>query len=146
MPDVAFHTRLDDKLAYVCRLTRKVWRQGLRVRIAGDSLQLTRLDALLWTFEPGEFIPHARARASAMVEQRLKATTPIWLADAGSLDCPDCDVLINLGPEFDAACDRHARVIEVVGTDDADRDAGRQRWRQYEAKGWSISHHQADRP
>lgn len=144
MPDVAFHTGLEDKLTYACRMTRKAWRQGLRVRIAGDSRQLTRLDALLWTFDPGEFVPHARVRSSAAVEQRLKAITPVWLADSDSPDCPECDVLINLGPDIDAACDQHGRVIEMVGMDDADRHAGRQRWRQYEAKGWTITHHQAD--
>ena len=78
--DLAFHSGVADKLGYTCRLLRKAWRAGNRVWVAGSVDQLARLDAMLWAFEPGEFIPHLRIRAGQAVAPLL-AATPIWLGD-----------------------------------------------------------------
>jgi DNA polymerase III subunit chi len=144
MPEVAFHTGVPDKLGYACRLLRKAWRQQARVTVTGDSGLLARLDSALWTFDPQEFIPHARLRAGQAPSEAL-APTPIWLADAGALP-PAADVLVNLGPDDAPEADRFARVIELVGADDADRQAARRRWRAYEARGLAVTHHPQDKP
>lgn len=140
MPEVAFHSGVADKAAYLYRLLRKAYRQGSRVRVVGEPAQLDRLDSFLWAAEQGEFIPHARLRRGQAPDAALAAVTPIWLADAGA-GVPPCEVLVNLGVQADAEEAGHARVIEIVGVDDEDRQRARQRWRHYEQLQWPLQHH-----
>jgi DNA polymerase-3 subunit chi len=139
MTEVAFHTGVADKLGYACRLLRKAWRQGARAVVTGDPAALTRLDQLLWTFDPGEFIPHARLRAGQAPDPVL-SPTPIWLAEDAA-GAPEAPVLVNLGPQGAAGFERFARMIELVSADEAERQAARGRWRQYEAAGHKVVHH-----
>ena len=133
MSRIEFHTGLADKPGYACRLLRKAWRAGNRVVVAGDAVQLNRLDALLWTFEVGEFVPHGRLRAGQPVAPHL-ARTPIWLADRPA-EAGTCEVLVNLGPELVPGHEAWPRVIELVADAPDDAAAGRQRWRAYLAAG-----------
>lgn len=137
MTAVAFHSGVADKLGYTCRLLRKAWRAGNRVWVAGSVDQLARLDAMLWAFEPGEFIPHLRIRAGQAVAPLL-AATPIWLGDTPADLPPDaapCNVLVNLGPGIASGFDQFARVIDIVAESADEVSAGRQRWRNYLAAG-----------
>ena len=130
---VDFHTGVTDKLAYTCRLLRKAWRAGSRVVVVGSPEQLSRLDALLWTFDAGEFIPHARLRAGQVVAPHL-VRTPIWLADEpAAVFAPE--VLVNLGPSAVLGFERYPRVIEIVAEPADEVAIGRQHWRQYLAAG-----------
>ena len=141
MTTVDFHSGVADKLDYTCRLLRKAWRAGSRVLVTGEPAQLARLDALLWTFEPGEFIPHARLRAGQAIAPLL-ARTPIWLADS-----PDSlpaqaglrEVLVNIGPDLADGYQDFGRVIEIVAASETEVANGRQRWRQYLAAGLKPS-------
>lgn len=141
---VDFHTGMADKLGYACRLVRKAWRAGHRVAVTGRGPELARLDQLLWTFEPGEFIAHVRLRAGQAAPGRL-LRTPVWLVER-SADAPDAQVLLNLGPDCagdDAAAlvQGFARVLELVSDDEADVAAGRERWRWYKAAGIALQRH-----
>jgi len=136
--EVVFHTGIADKLGYTCRMLRKAYRQGVRVVVRGDPADLARLDALLWTFEQLEFVPHARLRPDESMNDAL-ARTPIWLVDEGAV-APQAAVLVNLGPHPVDRIDGYQRVIEIVGEEAADRQAGRQRWRLYERQGQAVTH------
>jgi DNA polymerase-3 subunit chi len=125
-----FHTDVADPLVYGCRLLRKAYRRGLKVVVCGDADRLSRLDTLLWTFEQLEFVPHARLRAGERTDPALLRHTPIWLADAAAA-WPDADVVVNLGELPLAEPTRFGRVVEIVGGEPADRQAGRARWRHY---------------
>jgi DNA polymerase-3 subunit chi len=139
---VDFHTGLGDKLAYACRLLRKAHRSRARVVVTGDAAQLARLDQLLWTFDPGEFIAHARLRAGEQPPPRL-APTQLWLADQPA-DAGACDVLVNLGPAGLGGAPLAARTIELVARDDDEVAAGRQRWRAHLAAGRTPVNHPQD--
>jgi DNA polymerase III subunit chi len=139
MTQVDFHTGLSDKLAYACRLLRKAWRSRARVVVTGDAAQLARLDQLLWTFDPGEFIPHARLRAGEAPAPRL-ARTRLWLAERPA-DVAPCDVLVNLGPAPLTETPLPARTIELVAQDDGEVAVGRQRWRAHLAAGRTPVNH-----
>ena len=139
MTQVDFHSGLDDPLPYACRLLRKAWRAGARVVVTGDAAQLARLDTLLWTFDPGEFIPHARLRAGDTPTPRL-SRTPIWLAEQPG-DVAGSDVLLNLGPALLDDLALPARTIELVGSTPDAVAAGRQRWRQHVAAGRTPTNH-----
>lgn len=143
MTQVDFHTGLADKLAYACRLLRKAYRSQARVVVTGEASQLARLDQLLWTFDPGEFIPHARLRAGEQLAPRL-APTPMWLADPPA-NAAGCDVLVNLGPDALGDAPLPARTIELVARTDDEVAAGRQRWRAHLAAGRTpVNHPQSE--
>lgn len=136
--EVAFHTGLQDKLGYACRLLRKAYRQGLRVVVHGSPQELQQLDQALWTFEPQEFVPHARLSAGREPAAALQRT-PIWLVEAGTAP-PHHGVLVNLGPTRFPGAGSFERVVELVGAEPEDALAGRRRWKQYEGAGWTIDH------
>ena len=143
MTGVEFHTGVADKLGFACRLVRKAWRSGKRVVVTGAPEPLDQLDALLWIFEQGEFVPHARLRAGQAIAPLL-ARTPIWLADA-PVDAlaggAPAEVLINLGPDLAADAGRFERLIEIVADAADDIASGRQRWRSHVAAGLTPTNH-----
>lgn len=140
--EVAFHTGLDDRVSYACRLLRKAVARGARVVVDGPPHELDLLDQALWTFEPQEFLPHIRWRPGASAA--VAARTPIWLVDeevASGLPPARPSVLVHLGDRTVEEAEAWERVIELVSDDEALRRAARARWRAYEARGWRVTHH-----
>ncbi|WP_372828241.1 DNA polymerase III subunit chi [Polaromonas sp.] len=136
MTEVAFHFNVPDKLAYSCRLLRKAWGNGARVVVTGEPDALGRLDQMLWTFSPLEFVPHCQLDASAATV----AATPVLLAR--SLEaCPHHDVLVNLGQQVPDGFERFERFIELVTLADEDRAAARSRWKHYTDRGYAMRRH-----
>ncbi len=128
MPEVAFHFNAPDKLAYTARLLRKAYLKGARVVVLSPPESIDELDRLIWLVGQGDFVPHARPGDAAPVHSH----SPIRLVER--LDEADAEaVLVNLQPQAVAEPGAFARVIEVVGMDEADRAAARQRWRTYAA-------------
>ena len=82
MVDISFHTGVDDRTTYACRLLRKAARQGARVLVIGAPAEMDLLDKALWTFEAQEFVPHHRLRPGQAPALQL-ARTPVWLMDVG---------------------------------------------------------------
>jgi DNA polymerase-3 subunit chi len=137
---VEFHSGVPDKLGHACRLLRKAQAAGARVVVAGEPALLDRLDVALWTFDSLSFVPHVRVRAEGAAPATA-VRAPIWLADAPAARQPT-DVLLNLGTQMVPGWQDFARVIEVVGTDDADSQPARQRWRTYGGQpGVELVHH-----
>ena len=136
MTEVEFHTGIADPVDYACRLLRKALRSGVRVLVTAPPPTLARLDAALWTFDAREFLPHVRMPVAAA---GVAARTPIWLAaQSGLPGAPP--VLVNLGAAAPADLQAVQRLIEIVGADADDADAGRRRWRDYKARGLAIAH------
>lgn len=137
MTEVAFHFNAADKLGYACRLVRKAVGSNAQVVVTGDAALLGQLDVALWTFQPLEFIPHCRAPgAPAAVLQ----ASPVVLTEAPR-EAPHHDVLVNLGQAVPDGFEAFERLIEVVTSDDADRQQARQRWKHYAARGYNITRH-----
>ncbi len=136
MTHIDFHVNASTKLAYACRLARKVYGTGTpMVFYAGDET-LATFDRLLWTFSPVDFIPHCRARDA------LAPVTPILLAGPADADaCRHHELLVNLDREQPDFFSRFERMIEVVQADDADLEAGRQRWKFYKDRGYPLVRH-----
>ena len=134
MTDVAFHFGAPDKVAYAVRLLRKAVGTGARVLVVADAGQLARLDAALWGSAATEFAAHCFASAS----KQALTVSPVVLSDYESLaSSPALDVLVNLGDAMPSAFERHARVIEVVSTEEEERLLARQRWKSYAAQGYA---------
>jgi DNA polymerase-3 subunit chi len=135
--EVAFHFGAPDKLAYVCRLLRKAVGAGAKVVVVASDADLQRLDADLWALSPTEFLPHTLAADG--VTQPSQA--PVILTGTALRLESSHDVLVNLADAVPDGFTDFARLIEVVGTDDADRSLARQRWKHYTQLGYTIVRH-----
>jgi DNA polymerase-3 subunit chi len=140
MTRVSFHFNVPQRLEYACRLLRKATRQNARITVTGGAPVLAELDRVLWSFEPTEFIPHVLLTDGQALPDRL-ADTPVCLT-ATLAGAPHHDVLLNLGAEPPAGFESFERLIEIVSTDDDDRNAARVRWKHYAARGYAIEKHE----
>lgn len=131
MSEVAFHVNAPDRQGYVCRLLRKAYLKGSRVKVLVAPGEMAALDQALWTFAQGEFVPHARASDAPPV----RARSPILITEELAGSEPIHDVLVNLSGQVPVAYTRFARVIEVVTQDQADRAGARERWKRYRDDG-----------
>ena len=139
---VEFHHGMPDKMAYACRLLRKAYRSGVKVVVTGESTALRQLDRQLWVFDEQEFLPHVCVLGAQDWPARWQ-DTPIWLTDQPLRAPQGRQVLVNVGDSLPAGVESFERFFEVVSTEPDDRQRGRQRWRQYEALGWTVKAHPA---
>jgi DNA polymerase III subunit chi len=142
MTEVSFHFNVSERIAYVCRLLRKAWRQNAKVAVLGPAEILTTLNRQLWLFEPLEFVPHVRLVSGESIQPHLKPT-PIWLIENTS-DAPIHEVLLNLGEEVPTGFEHFARVIEVVSMHETERANARQRWKHYANLGYTLIRHEVN--
>jgi len=146
MARIDFHSNVADKLQYACRLTRKIWSDtpsGQPVRnivMVGEKADLQKLDELLWTFSSVDFLPHC------FIDDEAAAETPIVLTDdfasAALNQIPHADVMIHLGMRMpqDVATlvVRFPRIVEIVTVNEAERLAGRERFKAYRDLGHEL--------
>ena len=136
---VAFHFNAPSKLAYACKLVRKLQRVHMPLVVLAEPEMAAKLDDALWAFGgESQFLAHCQGHADAAVLQR----SPTVLADDLPPALPHTRVLLNLSSQMPPDFARFERVIEVVSADDeADRQQARQRWRAYTAQGYAIERH-----
>ena len=139
MTDVAFHTGIANPLDYACRLLRKAYRSGARVAVHGEPALLDRLDQALWTFEQLEFVPHI-VLPRDVGDARRVAMTPIVLVKGAAAAPAECRIGVSLAGHLVDDVAAYDRLIAIVGLDPEHREAGRQRWREYERAGHAVSH------
>ncbi|MBU3615806.1 DNA polymerase III subunit chi [Polynucleobacter sp. JS-Polo-80-F4] len=146
MARIDFHSNVSDKLEYACRLTRKIWSatpEGEPVRnivMVGEKADLQKLNELLWSFSSTDFLPHC------FIDDEAAAETPIVLTDdfASSAlnNIPHADVMIHLGmrmpADVSALVARFPRIVEVVTVNEAERLAGRERFKAYRELGHEL--------
>jgi len=146
MARIDFHSNVADKLQYACRLTRKIWSDtpsGQPVRnivMVGEKVDLQKLDELLWTFSGADFLPHC------YIDDEAAAETPIILTDdfasAALNQIPHADIMIHLGmrmpQDVAALVARFPRIVEVVTVNEAERLAGRERYKAYRDLGHEL--------
>lgn len=140
MTRIDFHSNVGDRIAYVCRLTRKARAADCRVvLLAQDSAQLREIDDALWRFSELDFLPHVTA------QDRLAARTPIILADVDTAELPHHQILINLSGTTPAHFARFERLFEIVASSDADKIAARERYLYYKQRGYQLTHFDAEK-
>jgi DNA polymerase III subunit chi len=145
---VEFHSAVDDVVVHTIKLLRKAYHLDARVTVVGVKATIERLDAVLWTDNKLDFVPHVRCASAQPLPDRL-ARTPIWLVEDTPSVMPaamaqaltaGCSVVVNLGTSLQDTAGM-SRLIEVVSQDPADRQSARLRWRAHEAAGRAIEHH-----
>ncbi len=135
MTSVDFYFNAQDRFQVACRLAGKALAQKKRLLVyAGDAETAARIDKLLWTWPATGFVPHCAAH------DPLAAQTPVLVASGPETPEP-CELLLNLSAEPPPHFERFERLLEVVGADDAERNAGRQRYKFYRDRGYPIANH-----
>ncbi|MHB1677479.1 MAG: DNA polymerase III subunit chi [Sulfuriferula sp.] len=135
MTRIDFYSNAPDKLGLARIIAHKAYRQGLNIMVhSTDGPILTALDLRWWLDPAAGFLPHCTADAEHA------SHTPVVLGtDIGRL--AHSDVLINLDQATPNFFSRFQRLIEIVSTDAADRNAARQRWRFYQQRGYATTNH-----
>ncbi len=134
---IDFHSNVPDKLQYSCRLVRKARAQASPSRIVlllRTPQQLAELDEAMWSFSDIDFLPHVQ------INHPLAAQTPVLLTCQEVDDVAQPTILINLSNNLLAKPQAYTRVFEIVGSNDADKLAGRERYRAYQKLGYTLSH------
>jgi DNA polymerase-3 subunit chi len=132
---IDFYRNAQDKLRVACRLATKAF-EGAKPLIvySPDRATLARFDQALWSFQQTRFVPHCFA------DSPLAAETPVILATSGE-SLPHHDVLLNLGDEWPPFFASFERLLEVVSTDEGDRERARARWTFYKNRGYDLKVH-----
>lgn len=135
MTTIDFYTRCDDCFGIASKLVAKAWAQHGSVRVLTAAEGATAdFGRFLWLWPATGFLPHCRLASP------LAAETPIVVDHALEHEGPAA-VLINLHPAPPPFFSRFERLAEIVGIDDADAAAGRERWKFYRARGYEVRSH-----
>lgn len=133
MTRIFFYHNAADRIAAVAALIGKAFMQKKEMLVfAPDRDIAATLDRHLWMHPPTGFIAHVRS------DSPLAAETPVLITDQ-----PDTTVhterLFNLSAEVPPGFSRFTSVIEVVGRNEEERSAGRERVRFYKDRGYEIT-------
>ena len=135
MTRIDFHTNIEDKVAYTCRLARKAYgARGKLVVLADNAAQAAALNSGLWTVGETDFLPHA------MAGDALAAQSPIIITDSLDGQLPHYDMLVNLTQATPPQFERFQRVFEIISTDAMDAAAGRKRYLAYKQQSYPLTH------
>ena len=132
MSEVFFYHGASDRIAAACALLSGAYAKQKPVVVYAREPQVAdAIDRALWTHAQLSFVPHVRA------ESPLAAETPILIAR--QLDqLPQSERLMNLSRDIPPGFERFQSLIEVVGQDEDDRDAARERVRRYRELGCTV--------
>ena len=139
MTSIDFYFNASDRVQVACRLAGKASAQGQRLLIyAPDAEVAARLDRTLWTWPAIGFVPHC------MVDHPLAPDTPVLIARDEQTP-GQFAALLNLSGESPPHFARFDRLLEIVGTDESEREAARKRYRGYQSHGYAIANHDLGR-
>jgi DNA polymerase III subunit chi len=135
MTTIDFYTHVSDRLDVAARVIVKAHAAHGSVRVlTPDAATTDALDRRLWLLPPTSFIPHCN------MDSPMAADTPILIGHSLEHAGPAA-VLVNLHPSPPPFFSRFERVAEIVGTDDNDVQAGRDRWKFYKERGYELRPH-----
>ena len=135
MTRIDFYFNAPDKADVARKLATKAFSGGQNVLVyTRDAAQIQELDKTFWTAQQLSFLPHVRCG------HPLARQTPI-LIGAQADELSSADILINLADEPPEFFDRFQRLLEIVSTNDQDRERARQRYRQFQQRGYPLATH-----
>lgn len=126
------HWPLDKALP---KLLEKVLASGQRaVVMAGSSERIEHLNALLWTYDPGSWLPHgSRSDGDAALQ-------PVWLTDQDE-NPNQATVLVLTDGVVTPLIDSFERCLDLFdGRDPQAVEAARNRWRMWKAAGHDLTY------
>lgn len=132
MTQVFFYHGAADKIAAACALLSGAYAKKKPMLVyALDNTVASSVDRMLWTHSALSFVPHCRA------DSPLAAETPILITDNLETIAQD-ERLMNLSQEIPPGFSRFESLIEVVGQEESDRMAARERVKFYKDRGYEV--------
>ena len=132
MTQIFFYHNAADRIAAAAALIGKALMQKKSLLVyAPDAEVAGQLDRQLWMAPPTGFLPHVRNTSP------LAGETPAVITDELE-SLAHSERLFNLSDEIPGAFSRFTSVIEVVGRDENERQAGRERVKFYKDRGYAI--------
>lgn len=132
MTQVFFYHGATDKIAAACALLSGAYAKKKPMLVyALDNTVASSVDRMLWTHSALSFVPHCRA------DSPLAAETPILITDNLETIAQD-ERLMNLSQEIPPGFSRFESLIEVVGQEESDRMAARDRVKFYKDRGYEV--------
>ena len=142
MTRIDFYVLSDDdgetRLQLACKLIEKASATHQKVFVySADESALKELDERLWDFRAISFVAH-RFLARDFVPG-LADNDPVLLS-AGEPGI-DRNILVNLDLAVPAFFSRFERALEIVNRQPHVQEAGRDRYRFYQQRGYPLHHH-----
>ncbi|MDP1767064.1 MAG: DNA polymerase III subunit chi [Methylotenera sp.] len=132
MTRVEFFFNVSDKLEKTAELCERAVAKGRQLTIfSPDDAICSSLQKLLWQRSESSFLP------SNMADEANSKFSPIVMDMHGENLLQD-DVLINLQIDQPPFFSRFRYLVELVGSDEADKAAARTRFRFYKDRGYDI--------
>ena len=132
MTRVEFYFNVTDKLAKATELCERAVAKGRQLTVfTQDDAMSNRLQQKLWQHTPASFLP------SAHPQDDDSSHVPIIVDAAGSHLIQD-DILINLKTEHPPFFSRFRYLVELVGNEEDDKVAARQRYKFYRDRGYQV--------
>lgn len=134
MTKIRFYTDVTDQVALMQHLVGQALSRQRQVTIyVPDQQQALQLSERLWQQEGESFCPNALA------DTTHATLTPVQLAWQPDQIRQD-DLLFNCQDTLPKFFSRFRHVFELVGTDESEKAAARQRWAFYRDRGYEIQH------
>jgi DNA polymerase-3 subunit chi len=140
MAEVSFYVLssdlLQERYLFACKLIEKAYRNGQCCYILTDNDEQSKLlDDLLWTFRAGSFIPHEIYTGLAPSADKVVLI--------GSVNAPEHSqtLLFNLSSKYPEDISKTERILEILDNCEATKAAARNRYRQYQLTGMSVTTH-----
>ena len=137
---VDFYVMQDESLStelLACRLALMAWQQGHRIMVVTENEEaMDRLDDLMWEYPQDRFLPHA---------QKSHGAAPVLIGQLEQLQDGDAEVVINLTRSTVPAPQRFQRLLELVPASEDQRQASRDKFREYRRLGLKPESHTMNR-
>jgi len=132
MTRIEFYFNVADKLAKATELCERAVAKGRQLTLfTQDDAMSSSLQQKLWQYSPTSFLP------SAYPLDEISAHAPIVVDAVGTHLIQD-DILINLKTEHPPFFSRFRYLVELVGNDEDDKVAARQRYKFYRDRGYQV--------
>lgn len=121
-----------------CEILQAQYQRGRQFLVyLSDQRALAHFNRFLWGFQPTAFVPHALASDTFAAQTPIiLCHDPQTLKQAGEwLSQP---WLLNLDQDIPPVLPSSQRILEVVSTEEQCRQQARQRWRQYQSRGFEL--------
>jgi DNA polymerase-3 subunit chi len=144
---------LEDRYLFACKLIEKAYRSGSFCYVLTDDAEQSRIiDDLLWTFRAGSFIPHQiyTGEPPGIARDGVYAANQSGTGAAiekviliGSLNAPEHwqKTLFNLSSHYPDIGPQTERILEILDNSETTKEAGRNRYRQYQQAGMTVTTH-----
>lgn len=130
-----YHLERSSLEAALAKLLEKVLAGDMRAVVkAGSTERVKALNAALWAYEQGAFLPHGSAEDGNGPDQ------PVWLT-AGDDNPNGATVLFLADGSESQDLDRYARCLELFdGRDEVALARARAHWKAYKAAGHALTY------